>query len=239
MCALEPPFVSNSIHGLALKIVRGVYSPLPTEYSRDLRTLLGFLLAIEPRDRPNIHQVLKMPIVLSRIQSLLSASKLKEEFSHTILHNRPVTEERSSRKKKRMLEAVLQRRKELDTANESPEKRDDEKILCEMTTLILENNIEQSSNLGSPVLSGENDEETNVENSPENTDKVTQLRACLQEMMGSEIFQEAYEIILKIDSDGPADDIKAYNSYLKHIMTTKNQKQFIPMIQALIQMESS
>jgi NIMA (never in mitosis gene a)-related kinase len=33
MCALKPPFNGGSLHVLAMQIVRGVYSPLPTHYS--------------------------------------------------------------------------------------------------------------------------------------------------------------------------------------------------------------
>ena len=68
MCALQPPFMASSIHGLALKIVRGNYPPLPQEYSREVKTLLGYLLALDPRVRPSIHQILKMPFIMSRIQ---------------------------------------------------------------------------------------------------------------------------------------------------------------------------
>ena len=237
MCALEPPFIANSIHGLALKIVRGNYPQLPLEYSRDLRALLSHLLVVEPRDRPTIHQILRLPILLSRIQTFLSAYKLQEEFSHTILHNRSPNVERSSRKnQKNMLEKILKRRKELDIIIEDQDRHNDEKVLCEMNALILEQNIIESNDVDSPSHSSESYEENST---AESIDKVTQLRSCLKDMIGHEIFQLAYDIIYKIDSEGNKNDLKIYNAHLKHIMNIENQEEFIPMIQALIQMENS
>ena len=67
LCALRPPFDSVSIAGLALRICRGEYSPIPSVYSDDLRKLVGKLLTVEPSKRPNIHQVIKTPIIQSRI----------------------------------------------------------------------------------------------------------------------------------------------------------------------------
>ena len=44
LCALKPPFNADSLHFLALKIVRGSYNPLPQHYSKDLKNLVGSLL---------------------------------------------------------------------------------------------------------------------------------------------------------------------------------------------------
>lgn len=33
LCSLKPPFNADSLHFLALKIVRGAYTPLPNQYS--------------------------------------------------------------------------------------------------------------------------------------------------------------------------------------------------------------
>lgn len=44
MCALKPPFDAQTLDGLALNIVRGKYPPLPSIYSRDLKSLVNNLL---------------------------------------------------------------------------------------------------------------------------------------------------------------------------------------------------
>ena len=41
MCALRPPFEGSSMHYLSLQIVRGRYPPLPSHFSRELKTLVG------------------------------------------------------------------------------------------------------------------------------------------------------------------------------------------------------
>lgn len=54
LCALKPPFNADSLHFLALKIVKGSYSPVPSMYSRDLKNLIGSLLQVNPLKRPTI-----------------------------------------------------------------------------------------------------------------------------------------------------------------------------------------
>mmetsp|Transcript_860 Transcript_860/g.2064 ORF Transcript_860/g.2064 Transcript_860/m.2064 type:complete len:546 (-) Transcript_860:14-1651(-) len=87
MCALHPPFDASSLHYLAVKIVRGVYSPLATHYSSELKTLVAQLLSVNAEFRPTVNQILQMPIIKSRISNFLSESLKRNEFSHTILHN--------------------------------------------------------------------------------------------------------------------------------------------------------
>lgn len=58
LCALKPPFDAESLPKLAMKIVRGNYNPIPSHYSKDLKNLIGALLALDPQKRPSVHQVL-------------------------------------------------------------------------------------------------------------------------------------------------------------------------------------
>jgi len=60
LCALKPPFDGNSLQFLALKIVRGTYSPIPGHYSRDLRSLVFSLLQTDPNKRPTAAQILSI-----------------------------------------------------------------------------------------------------------------------------------------------------------------------------------
>lgn len=55
MCALKPPFNGNNIHMLAMQIVRGQFSALPTVYSYELRALVNKLITLDPKKRPNIN----------------------------------------------------------------------------------------------------------------------------------------------------------------------------------------
>lgn len=60
LCALKPPFNAESLHGLALKIVRGQYNPIPERYSSSMKQLMASLLQIDPNKRPTIHEILKL-----------------------------------------------------------------------------------------------------------------------------------------------------------------------------------
>jgi NIMA (never in mitosis gene a)-related kinase len=63
ICALKPPFNGGSLHILALQIVRGVYQAVPGHYSENLKSLIGMLIKKDPTKRPNINQIVKLPII--------------------------------------------------------------------------------------------------------------------------------------------------------------------------------
>lgn len=58
LCALNPPFTGNSLHFLALKIVKGSYSPIPSTYSKELKGLVASLLQTDPSKRPTANSIL-------------------------------------------------------------------------------------------------------------------------------------------------------------------------------------
>lgn len=60
MCSLEPPFNAESLSCLALRICRGVYSPISSYYSKDLRNLVTILLQSDSNKRPSVHQILSI-----------------------------------------------------------------------------------------------------------------------------------------------------------------------------------
>jgi NIMA (never in mitosis gene a)-related kinase len=86
MCALKPPFNGASLHILALQIVRGVFSAIPAHFSQGLKAIVQGLLIKDPARRPNINQVLKLPVITRRIQAYLSDEDFKNEFAHSVLH---------------------------------------------------------------------------------------------------------------------------------------------------------
>lgn len=63
MCALRPPFNARNLSALAMKITVGAYSPVPSQYSKDLRQLIATLLLTNPKRRPSIHKVLRSPLL--------------------------------------------------------------------------------------------------------------------------------------------------------------------------------
>ena len=71
MCALKPPFDASSLHYLALKIVQGKFNPLPNHYSRELKSLVTKLLSTDANQRPNINELLGVPLLRNRIKNFL------------------------------------------------------------------------------------------------------------------------------------------------------------------------
>lgn len=80
MCTLRLPFQATSIHGLAVAITKGKYSPLPAGYSKATRDLLASLLTLDPSQRPSIDKVLTTPILESRIRTFLKPDLYEKEF---------------------------------------------------------------------------------------------------------------------------------------------------------------
>jgi len=50
--------------------------------------LVDTLLTVDSRKRPNINQILKFPIISEKIGRFLKEDIFKDEFSHTIIHNK-------------------------------------------------------------------------------------------------------------------------------------------------------
>ena len=66
----KPPFDSNDMRGLARKVMRGVYPPVSSHYSQDIKDVIQKLLAVNPSHRPSIDDILSMPQVLARMALL-------------------------------------------------------------------------------------------------------------------------------------------------------------------------
>jgi NIMA (never in mitosis gene a)-related kinase len=86
LSALRPPFDAPSIHLLSMKIVRGVYNPVPNQYSSEFKLLVKQMLSVNIQQRPDINKILSMPVIQKRVKSYLSETLHQIEFSHTVLH---------------------------------------------------------------------------------------------------------------------------------------------------------
>ena len=54
LCTLKHPFESNNQGALILKIVRGKYNPISTQYSKDLSSMVDLCLCKDYKKRPSI-----------------------------------------------------------------------------------------------------------------------------------------------------------------------------------------
>lgn len=67
LASLKHPFEARDEKGLAEKVLRGSYTPIPSQYSSDLSTMVKMLLVVDPARRPSIEEILNHPIVQARI----------------------------------------------------------------------------------------------------------------------------------------------------------------------------
>ena len=99
MAKLVTPFQAKSTEELYKKIVRGFYPQIPSRYSDDLKDIIKLMIQTEVGARPSCDELLKMPIILKKIESLhkdlielnnksdenkklLSTIRIPSEFSH-------------------------------------------------------------------------------------------------------------------------------------------------------------
>jgi NIMA (never in mitosis gene a)-related kinase 1/4/5 len=83
---LKNAFEANDIRSLINRIARGTYDPVNPRYSYELRNLVASMLKKNPRERPSVNGILRKPFIMKRCDKFLTNEKMKEEFSHTVLH---------------------------------------------------------------------------------------------------------------------------------------------------------
>ncbi|KAG8585051.1 hypothetical protein GDO81_004876 [Engystomops pustulosus] len=79
ICTLKHPFQAGSWKNLIMKICHGTYSPLPSQYSYELRSLIKQIFRKDPRQRPSINTILKRRGLLKMVN--LCASTQAEDSS--------------------------------------------------------------------------------------------------------------------------------------------------------------
>ena len=84
MMTFKMPFNANSLPMLSVKILRGNYTPPPAVYTKDLREIVTKCLLVDPKKRPTIQEILRMPIIQNRIKNFLDEIQYNKEFSRTI-----------------------------------------------------------------------------------------------------------------------------------------------------------
>ncbi|XP_063808006.1 serine/threonine-protein kinase Nek3 isoform X2 [Pseudophryne corroboree] len=75
LCTLKHPFQAGSWKNLILKICRGSYSPLPSQYSYELRSLIKQMFRKDPHQRPSTNTILNKRSLLKVVKSCVSAQR--------------------------------------------------------------------------------------------------------------------------------------------------------------------
>jgi NIMA (never in mitosis gene a)-related kinase 2 len=127
MASLSPPFTADNQLALALKIKQGTFQRIPSRYSEELMRTIRWMLKPEPKDRPNVEDLLNLPHVSMRLRE----RALKKNYYHM-----KKKEEEVVKKEQELLdrEAELQRReKELEEKERQVEEL--ERAVAEMQRL--------------------------------------------------------------------------------------------------------
>jgi serine/threonine protein kinase len=74
MASLKPPFKAKNMNELYKKVAKGLYSPIPSMYSKTLSKIIGSLLRKNPSNRPGADEILKTLI--------MGQSKLQDQSMH-------------------------------------------------------------------------------------------------------------------------------------------------------------
>jgi serine/threonine protein kinase len=78
MANLAPPFQANNHLSLALKIKEGVFRRIPEQYSEELMRVISWMLKPDPKQRPNVEDLLNLPNVSVRLRE----RALKRNLEH-------------------------------------------------------------------------------------------------------------------------------------------------------------
>ena len=68
LCCLKLPFQGNNIAQLSMKILKGVYQPLPNIYSNDIKVLVKKMLNVNKNKRPSIYDIINYRIIKEKIE---------------------------------------------------------------------------------------------------------------------------------------------------------------------------
>ena len=70
--SLKPPFRSDSMEGLFKKILNGYYPNIPTNYSKELESVIRSMLQVNPKKRPTCDELAENPIISKKIDELFN-----------------------------------------------------------------------------------------------------------------------------------------------------------------------
>ena len=84
MVTFKMPFTANSLLLLSIRLIRGIYTPISSKCSKELREIVSKCLSLNPSKRPTIQQILQMPIIQNRIKHFLDEVQYNKEFLKTI-----------------------------------------------------------------------------------------------------------------------------------------------------------
>jgi NIMA (never in mitosis gene a)-related kinase len=86
MLALTKPFNGSSMAEIMRKIIARQPDPIPRQCSTEIKSLVMSLLRKKPEGRPNINEVLQLPLIRNKAVALLGKTLAKVELNHGVFH---------------------------------------------------------------------------------------------------------------------------------------------------------
>lgn len=78
MAALKPPFTARDLSGLYKKVCAGIFDRIPFQFSNDLQAVIGSLLKLDPKKRPDTDELLSNPFVHKHYKGSLETEVTEE-----------------------------------------------------------------------------------------------------------------------------------------------------------------
>ena len=119
MMTFKMPFNASSLPSLSLKIIKGYYPSPPTSYSKDLIDLVKKCLNLDPKKRPSVENILRLPFIKKRIFGYLDEVQFNEDLSITIIKK---YKEKKENEKKRRQNIMINKRNENNNIRQSQKK---------------------------------------------------------------------------------------------------------------------
>lgn len=86
LATLKPPFRAQDLEGLYHKVIKGVYSKLPSHYSVDLNNIIKLLLQVDPDKRPSCDELLQSNLIKSHMEVKTAVETDLEEPNKALLN---------------------------------------------------------------------------------------------------------------------------------------------------------
>ena len=119
MMTFKMPFNASSLPSLSLKIIKGYYPSPPTSYSKDLIDLVKKCLNLDPKKRPSVENILRLPFIKKRIFGYLDEVQFNEDLSITIIKK---YKKKKENEKKRRQNIMINKRNENNNIRQSQKK---------------------------------------------------------------------------------------------------------------------
>lgn len=84
LCCGTLPFPATNWGDLVNRVTNHPFVPLPDHLEQSTKDLITALLTKDPKNRPSIEEVLKMPIIFQKIKIIAEQAVFGEEIAKTV-----------------------------------------------------------------------------------------------------------------------------------------------------------